>query len=193
MASTLFVLSGPSGSGKSTVTAKLLERAQNLKLSISATTRPPRAGEADGIHYFFLPREDFLRQIEENAFYEYAQVFDHYYGTPKKAVADMRKAGYDVLLEIDVQGAMQVKAAEPDAVLIFIMPPSLDELEKRLVARRTDSARQLALRLAQAKAEMNESLHYDYVVINQDLETCVARVCEIYAMHAQRDVTLNQS
>jgi guanylate kinase len=185
MASTLFVISGPSGCGKSTVAAKLLKRAENLKLSISATTRSPRAGEKDGQHYFFLEQGAFLKMIKENAFYEYAKVYDHYYGTPKEAVQKMRAAGSDVLLEIDVQGAMQIKAAEPDAVLIFIMPPSLDELENRLVSRHTDSAGQLALRIKKAKAEIDQSVHYDYVVINDDLETCVARVYEIYAKYAQ--------
>jgi guanylate kinase len=181
----LFLISGPSGCGKSTVAAELLARAENLKLSISATTRTPRKGEKDGTHYFFLEEDIFLRMIKENAFYEYAKVFDHYYGTPKEAVQKMRDEGCDVLLEIDVQGAMQVKAAEPDAVLIFIMPPSLEELENRLVSRHTDSAAQLALRIKKAKEEIDQSVHYDYIVINDDLGTCVARVFEIYAKYAQ--------
>lgn len=185
MASNLFVLSGPSGSGKSTVAAKLLKRAGNLKLSISATTRKPRPGEINGLHYFFLSQEEFQRQIDENAFYEYAEVFDHYYGTPKKAVKDMLGKGHDVLLEIDVQGAMQIKKAEPEAVLIFIMPPSPKELKQRLTARNSESAQQLALRLKQAKEEISESIHYDYIVINDDLERCVTLVYDIYAGYEQ--------
>lgn len=178
MKGSLFVISGPSGSGKSTI-CKELEKEENIKISISATTRNIRNGEEEGINYYFLSKEEFERKISENAFYEYAKVFNNYYGTLKDKVDEMLKDGYNVILEIDVQGAMQIREQNKDAVLIFIMPPSEEELIKRLTGRNTESEEQLKLRIETAKEEISYKDKYDYVVINDNLEKAVEEIKEI--------------
>lgn len=178
MKGSLFVISGPSGSGKSTI-CKELEKEENIKISISATTRNIRNGEEEGINYYFLSKEEFERKISENAFYEYAKVFNNYYGTLKDKVDDMLKEGYNVILEIDVQGAMQIREQNKDAVLIFIMPPSEEELIKRLTGRNTESEEQLKIRIETAKEEISYKDKYDYVVINDNLEKAVEEIKEI--------------
>ncbi|WP_290770958.1 guanylate kinase [Anaerofustis sp.] len=178
MKGSLFVISGPSGSGKSTI-CKELEKEENIKISISATTRDIRNGEEEGINYYFLSKEEFERKISENAFYEYAKVFNNYYGTLKDKVDEMLKDGYNVILEIDVQGAMQIREQNKDAVLIFIMPPSEEELIKRLTGRNTESEEQLKLRIETAKEEISYKDKYDYVVINDNLEKAVEEIKEI--------------
>ena len=172
----LFIISGPSGVGKGTICSKLLEDAQDFELSVSATTRQPREGEVDGVNYFFLEKEEFLNQIEDGGFLEYAEVFGNYYGTPRKPVEEKLANGIDVLLEIDVQGAAKVKEAYPEGIFIFILPPSLKELRNRLVKRGKDSAEVIEKRLSMAMEEIKEMFTYDYFVINDDLETAVELV-----------------
>ncbi len=178
MRGNLFVISGPSGSGKSTI-CSLLEKEDKIKISISATTRNKRTGEVDGVNYFFLTKEEFEKKIKENAFYEYANVFNNYYGTLKAKVDEMLDEGYHVILEIDVQGAMQIKEQNSEAKLIFIMPPSEEELIKRLTGRNTESEEQLKLRIGTAKKEISYKDKYDYVVINDNLEKAVEEIKEI--------------
>lgn len=166
----VFIVSGPSGSGKSTLVKKLLE-VPGTMLSISCTTRPPRPGEEDGKWYNFVSEEQFARMVARDEFLEHARVFGkHSYGTPKRVLDDARAQGKDLVLEIDVQGAQQVKRKLPDAVAIFILPPSRQELEKRIRARGLDSEEEIARRLDRARQEMQSYSEYDFLVINDDLE-----------------------
>ena len=178
MRGNLFVISGPSGSGKSTI-CKILEQDEKIKLSISATTRSIREGEVDGINYFFLTEEEFQQKIDSNDFYEYANVFKHKYGTLKSKVDEMLDDGFNVILEIDVQGAMQIKEQNNKAKLVFIMPPSKEELIKRLTNRNTESEEQLKLRIATAEKEISFKDKYDYTVVNDDLNTAVEEIKKI--------------
>ena len=166
----LFVISAPSGAGKGTIIKRLLELRPGLVLSVSATTRAPRVGETDGVSYFFTTREKFEEMIAHGEFLEYAEYVGEYYGTPKKPVHEQLEAGKDVLLEIEVQGARQVLAAEPNAVSIFIIPPSMEELERRLRGRGTDSEEKLVARLQQAQIELGYKNEYDYVVVNDEVD-----------------------
>ncbi|MEL4105931.1 guanylate kinase [Oscillospiraceae bacterium WX1] len=175
----LFIISAPSGTGKSTVIARLMQMNQELVFSVSATTRPPRQGEADGISYRFLTREAFEDCIRTGDFLEYAEYVGSYYGTPKKAVLDHLAAGEDVILDIDVVGCKQVKAAMPEAVTIFIVPPSMEELERRLRSRGTDDEEKLAGRLLRARSELLEKDGYDYVVVNDTVETASREILHI--------------
>lgn len=177
--SNIFVVSGPSGSGKSTVCHMVASRDPLVRISVSATTRSPRDGEEDGREYFFLSEEDFEAKTEGDEFYEYARNFNNSYGTLKSHVDALAADGYDVILEIDVKGAKQVKQKNPKAVLIFIMPPSYDELKLRLTGRESESAEQIAMRLKQAEEEMMESTLYDYVLINDELDECTAKLAGI--------------
>ncbi len=172
----LLVISGPSGTGKGTICKELFEDMENIVFSVSMTTRKPREGEVDGRNYYFVSRENFQRKISEDGFLEYAEVFDNYYGTPKKAVMDQLSLGHDVILEIDIQGAMQVKEAYPEAISIFVLPPSMEELEKRIKSRGTENEDCLNLRLNEAINEMNFAKKYDYTVVNDDLKEAVNRV-----------------
>jgi guanylate kinase len=166
----IFIVSGPSGSGKSTLVKKLLELPGTM-LSISATTRPPRANESDGKWYHFVSEQEFRRMIERGEFLEHACVFGkHSYGTPKKSLEEARARQLDLVLEIDVQGAEQVRQKLPESVAIFIVPPSRQELEKRIRARNQDREDEIARRLDQARLEMARYLDYDYVVINEDVD-----------------------
>ena len=170
----LIILSGPSGAGKGTVCQAATAHNPNLKISISATTRAPRGAERDGVEYFFLDKADFEKKIEENAFLEYAKVHDHYYGTPKAHVLQMLDEGTDVILEIDVQGAAQIKEKLGFGVLIFIAPPSIQVLKERLVNRKTDSDAQIQLRMKNALTELKQAEHYDYVIVNDTVDQAVA-------------------
>ena len=168
-----FIISGPSGVGKSTVLHALMEKRKNVYFSVSATTRDPREGEVDGIHYHFIAPEYFHQRIEEDAFLEYAEYVGNFYGTPKKFVDEAMERGEDVILDIEVQGAIQVTSKRPDAVRIFIAPPSWAELERRLTDRGTDSPDKIQKRLLRAKVEFQTAHTYDYFVINNTVEEAV--------------------
>lgn len=173
----LLVVSGPAGVGKGTLDKALLERHQDMKLSVSATTRAPRLGEIDGVHYFFKTEEEFKTMIERNEFLEYMHVFQtNYYGTPRSFVEEQLSRGIDVILEIDVQGAMKVKKAFPNAVMIFIAPPSMAELKSRLIGRNTETLEQIEKRFATAEKEIAMLPEYEYVVTNDVVEMAVNRM-----------------
>lgn len=163
----LVVFSGPSGSGKGTVLKAAMEKSENLALSVSVTTRKPREGEIDGVHYIFYSKEQFESLIAEGGFLEWACFCENYYGTPKARIEALRNEGKDVILEIEVQGAMKVKEACPDAVLIFNMPPSREELKNRLVGRNTDAPEVIEKRLNTAEWEVSQAKNYDYVIVNE--------------------------
>ena len=169
----LFIVSGPSGVGKSTVLKALLERRENARFSISATTRPIREGETDGVHYHFISAETFRKWIAEDDFLEYAEYVGNFYGTPKKFVEAALDAGQDIILDIEIQGAMQVEQRMPDAVKIFIGPPSWEELERRLTSRGTNTPEDIQKRLVRAKVEVQTAHTYDYFVINDTIENAV--------------------
>lgn len=170
---TLFIISAPSGTGKGTIVSEILKSDPNIYFSVSATTRAPREGEKDGVNYFFITREEFLGLIETGGMLEHTEFCGNLYGTPKKAVYDKLDSGRDVLLEIETVGAMNVKAACPEAVSIFILPPSLYELRRRLEKRGTDSEEVIARRISEARAEIEKSRLYDFVVMNDDLESAI--------------------
>ena len=166
----VFVISAASGTGKTTLVSRLVQQHPNVRVSVSHTTRPPRAGEVNGQHYHFVSEEEFVRLAGEGAFLEHAQVFGNYYGTSYESVQSMCEQGYDVILEIDVQGAQQVRKALPEALSIFILPPSLAVLEQRLRQRQTDSEEVIARRLSEAVDEIQQALMFDYVVSNRSLQ-----------------------
>ncbi len=172
----LLVLSGPSGAGKGTVCHEMRKRLENMKYSISATTRKPRVIEREGREYFFLSKEEFEEKIKDGKFLEYALVYDNYYGTPRDYVEDILNQGYDCILEIDPQGAMQIKEKMEDAVFIFIAPPSMEELKKRLTFRGTEKPEEIAKRLGNAEREFKNMPNYDYVIINDKIEDAVREV-----------------
>lgn len=175
----LFVYAGASGVGKGTIMKELLKRNESIKLSVSATTRNPREGEVHGREYFFVTKDKFEEMISENGFLEYAQYCDNYYGTPKAYVDEQLNNGYNVFLEIELQGAQNVLRLRPDAVSIFILPPSTEELERRLRDRGTETEKDILKRLSQAKVEMEHAKMYQYTVINDDLDKAVEDVLEI--------------
>ena len=172
----LIVLSGPSGVGKSTVIAELLGQRKNIYFSVSYTTRQPRAGEENGVNYNFVTREEFERMIADNELLEYAEYVNNYYGTSMKAIQDHLDAGIDVLLDIEVQGAAKVRERCPEALFIFIMPPSFEELSRRLHNRNTDSEEVIQGRLEKARVEFREVPHYDYLVINDKVSNAVQEI-----------------
>ena len=171
----LFVISGPSGTGKGTICKELIKD-DKIRLSVSMTTRNPREGEVHGVSYYFATKEEFLQKIEAGGFLEYAEVFGNYYGTPKMEVLELLDEGIDVLLEIDVQGALQIKEVYPEAVLVFILPPSMEELRIRLTGRGTETQEVVERRLGEAAKEISYVKHYDYAVINDDLEEAIDNV-----------------
>lgn len=175
----LLVISGASGVGKSTVIAELLRRRTQLYFSVSWTTRAPRPGEVDGVNYHFTDRADFEARIAAGDFLEHAAYVDNYYGTARSQVKQKRAEGFDVLLDIEVQGAAQVKQNSPDAVTVFIVPPSFEELEKRLRDRGTDSEEKIRGRLARAREEVREARGYDYIVVNDRVERAVEELLAI--------------
>lgn len=168
-----FIISGPSGVGKSTVLSALLEKRKDLYFSVSATTREPRPGELDGIHYHFMDVESFRKWIAMDQFLEYAEYVGNFYGTPKRYVDEAMEAGRDVILDIEIQGAIQVTSKRPETVRIFIAPPSWAELERRLTERGTDSKDKIQKRLLRAKVEFQTAHTYDYFVINDTVEKAV--------------------
>ncbi len=181
----LFVISGASGVGKSTVLSQVMARRSDLRFSVSATTRSPRPGEQEGVSYYFVTKAAFEGMIAENAFLEYDAHMDNYYGTPKKQVEEKLASG-SVLLDIDPNGAFQVRKAMPDAVLIFIAPPSLEELERRLRGRGDTGEAQMRLRLDRAQWEMDQAPKYDFTVINDRADACADEICQIIAQAADQ-------
>ncbi|MBR1692672.1 MAG: guanylate kinase [Lachnospiraceae bacterium] len=175
----LLVVSGFSGAGKGTVMKRLLEKYDSYALSISMTTRAPRQGEENGREYFFVDMETFEQKIKEKKVIEYARYCDNYYGTPREYVEEQLGKGKDVILEIELQGALQVKELFPDSVLLFIMPPSAAELYHRLVSRGTETEEVIRKRMRRAVEEAQDIEKYDYIVINDDLDTCVMHLHEI--------------
>ena len=183
----LTVISGFSGAGKGTVVKQLLQE-YDYGLSISATTRSPREGEQDGREYFFKTKEEFEKMIREHQLIEYAQYVGNYYGTPKEYVVQQLEQGKDVILEIEMQGALHVREILPEVNLIFLTPPTVDELEWRLVSRGTETAEVIRERMARAKEESAYMKEYDYVVINDDLDECVENVHQlIRSLHYKRE------
>lgn len=179
---TLYIVSAPSGAGKSSLIASILKRFNlddSLRLSVSHTTRQPRPGEVDHVSYHFVTNEEFEALIARGAFYEYAHVFDHYYGTSKEIVEQWLNEGKDVLLDIDWQGARQIREQTPDAKGIFIVPPSLEELNRRLVTRATDEPEVIEKRMNKAMGEISHYDEYDYVIINDDFEESVLNMRSI--------------
>ena len=171
----LFVLSGPSGAGKGTLLARVLKERPELSLTVSATTRTPRAGEVDGVSYHFMTEERFSQLVAEDRFLEWAHVHGHRYGTLVSEVESRIASGLSVVLEIDVQGAFNVRARIPEAVLLFVEPPSMEELERRLRGRGSEDEESIALRLKNASAEMALADRYDARIVNDDLEQAVSR------------------
>lgn len=190
----LIVLSGPSGVGKGTVRKALFERADhNLVYSISMTTRSPRVGETNGVEYHFVSKEDFLNQIEKGNLLEYAEFCDNYYGTPLDKVNEQLESGQEVVLEIEVQGAMQVKEKMPDGVYIFIAPPSMKALEERLIHRGTEDQTIIQKRLQKARNEIKVASEYGYIVVNDTVENAADRIMAIIrAEHARTDRVLDE-
>ena len=169
----LYVVSAPAGCGKGTILQTVLKSNDNLYYSVSATTRNPRPGEIDGVNYFFHTKEEFRKLIDNNDVLEYAEFCDNYYGTPRKPVEEKLHEGYDVILEIETNGAMQVKKNFSDAVMIFILPPSVGELRRRLNKRGTESAEIIEKRLGEAVREIKCAKNYDYIMINAELEKAI--------------------
>ncbi|NLP36184.1 MAG: guanylate kinase [Firmicutes bacterium] len=182
----LIVISGPSGVGKGTVCQALLKQKADLVVSVSKTTRQPRAGEKDGVNYFFVTPEEFQQSIADGDFLEYACVYDHYYGTPRRAVEKMLAAGRDVILEIDTQGALQVMQTYPQGVFIFLLPPSGAELRNRIVKRGTETQETLKKRLAAAKSEVELAYKYQYVIVNDRVEAACERISAIIKAEKMR-------
>ncbi|MBO4884317.1 MAG: guanylate kinase [Clostridia bacterium] len=188
-----FVISGPSGVGKGTICDRLIREMDGVALSVSCATRAPRrlkdgSMETDGVHYHFITPERFEAMIDEGDFYEYACVHSGYYGTSRSFVERQKEAGNDVILEIDMQGALQVKATDPSAVLIFILPPSYEELRRRLVGRQSETPEQVEKRLSDGLGQLAFAYVYDYIVVNDDLDEAVAAVADIIRVSRRRTV-----
>ncbi len=182
----LLALSGPSGSGKGTIVKQLLEHNPNTVLSVSATTRAPRPGEIDGVHYHFLDRDTFQRMIGEGAFLEYAEYNGNFYGTPRGPVEAQLTAGKNVLLEIEVQGAEKVMDSGAELVSVFLTIPSMEELERRLRGRQTETEESILSRLAIARRELHRAFRYDYVVVNDEVDAAVRRIETIFEAESMR-------
>lgn len=189
----LIVVSSPSGGGKGTILSELFKRNENLKMSVSATTRSPREGEVDGVHYYFISKEEFKAKIENGEMLEYANYVSNYYGTPKAPVDKWLSEGKDVILEIEVQGGKQVKEIAPDCVSLFVLPPSLEILEQRLRGRGTETDDVICNRMAQASREIGCVIDYDYAVVNNTVEQAVSDIEAIIAaekLRVSRDKTI---
>ncbi len=172
----LLVVSGPSGAGKGTICKELISKNDDIKLSVSATTRKPRNGEVHGVNYFFIEKEKFEEMIDNSEFLEYAQIYDNFYGTPKAAIIECLENGQDVVLEIEMQGAKQIKEVYPEGVFIFVLPPSLEELKNRIVGRGTETKEEIEKRFSCAFEEINQIVNYDYFVVNKDVTKSVKEV-----------------
>ncbi len=184
---TLYIFTGPSGTGKGTLLSRVMKQDDALFLSVSATTRQPRAGERDGEQYYFLSREQFSEKIEQGAFLEYATYVGNSYGTLEAPVQEKLDAGWDVILEIEVQGALAVHAKRPDAVMIFVAPPSFEELAERLRGRGTESEEVIRVRLETARHEMQQRAVFDYLIVNDDLEQATGQLSAIFVAERCRN------
>ncbi len=182
----LLVVSGPSGAGKGTLCKALRQNHPEILISISATTRSSRAGEQDGVNYFFIDKENFEKRIDQEDFLEYAQVYDNYYGTPKAFVIERLMEGTDVLLEIDIQGALQVRKKYPEGVFIFVLPPSMKELKNRIVGRGSETKESLEMRFSSAYEEIDFVKKYDYYIINDTVEEAVHKFESIISAEKSR-------
>jgi guanylate kinase len=182
----VFIISAPSGSGKSTLVQRLLKTVPNLIFSISYTTRPKRAAETAGVDYIFINRQDFLERIERGEFLEHAEVFGNFYGTNREALETATREGKDLVLDIDIQGARQLRTALPQAVTIFVLPPSKQVMEQRLRSRSQDSEEVIQRRLQGAATEVKNYAHYDFVLINRDINEASARLVNIVEAERQR-------
>ncbi|WP_206459009.1 guanylate kinase [Anaerovorax sp. IOR16] len=181
----LFVVSGPSGAGKGTICKRLLDEI-DIDLSVSTTTRKPRPGEVDGVNYYFISQEEFNKIKEEDGLLEYAYVYGNYYGTPKKMVMDKLEQGRDVILEIDIQGALKIRETCPKGIFVFILPPSMKELRKRITGRGSETEDAINMRLGETLKEVSYIDKYDYCVINDEIEEAVERVaCIMKAEHSR--------
>ena len=185
----LFIISGPSGTGKGTI-CKALKEETDIDISVSMTTRQPRTGETDGVSYYFVDKEKFRETIENDGLLEYAEVYGNYYGTPKAKVVEKLESGRDVILEIDIQGALKVKENYPEGVFIFILPPSMEELRKRITGRGTETEECINMRLSQTLKEISYIDKYDYCVINDEVKAATGRVRSIISAEHSR-VTQN--
>lgn len=181
----LFIISGPSGAGKGTICQRIIEETK-VELSVSMTTRKPRTGEVEGKNYYFTTKEAFRQEIDDDGFLEYAEVYGNFYGTPRDKVIERLERGIDVVLEIDIQGALNVKNAYPNGIFIFILPPSMSELRKRITGRGTETEEAINLRLSQTLKEVSYIDKYDYCVVNGELEEAVDRVRAIITAEHSR-------
>lgn len=189
----LLVISGPSGTGKGTICNKIISELENLTFSVSMTTRKPRVGEVHGENYYFVTETEFEEIRGSDGFLEYAKVYENYYGTPKALVLKLLEEGKDVILEIDTQGAMNIKEAYPEGVFIFILPPSMEELRNRIESRGTESKESINLRLGEALNEISYAREYDYCVINDELESATEKVKSIItAEHLKVNKNINK-
>ena len=172
----LLVVSGPSGAGKGTICKALLEKHKEIYLSVSATTRSPRKGEVEGVNYYFTTKEEFVKRVEEGDFLEHAEVYGNYYGTPKSSVEKMLEQGKDVILEIDIQGALKVKENCEEGIFIFILPPSMEELKQRIIKRGSETPESLMTRFKSAYKEINYISKYNYAVVNDEVDLAVKKL-----------------
>lgn len=179
----LYIISAPSGAGKTSLISALIKQDKDIKVAVSHTTRLMRLGEEDGKHYHFIAIEDFKSKVEQGSFLEYAEVFGNYYGTSNQVIDDQLESDLDVILEIDWQGAQQVRKLRPDAISIFILPPSVDELEQRLCGRKQDSQEVIKTRVQQSCDDMCHYDEFDYIVINDDFDSAVQDLASIFQCH----------
>ena len=184
----LFVISGPSGVGKGTICKKILEADGNMRFSVSMTTRAPREGEVEGVDYYYVSKDKFLELLQEGELLEHNKFVDNYYGTPRRNVVEWTESGHDVLLDIDYHGAFQVRESYPEAVLIFIAPPSVEELKSRIRGRGTETEEQIEGRIAQAMEDLAQADEYDYLVLNDDVNTAVWKVQQIMRIEKGKEV-----
>jgi len=192
----LVVISGPSGTGKGTLLSKIKQKEDSVKFSVSATTRRPRSGEVDGVNYFFKTHEEFENMIKEGELVEWVKYCDNYYGTPKKCIEDTVKSGFDCLLEIEIEGALNIKTMYPNCVSVFVLPPSFEELRRRIEGRGTEKPEVIEKRMQKALEEMKYVDKYDYVVVNNDLEEAVNSVSCILAcekLKVDRNINILES